>query len=125
MATGKRVLVCGGRNYADTGAIKRALAPLEPKCIIQGGARGADLLAARWAAGQGIPVIEVQAQWQRYGKRAGYLRNKWMLDLCAPDLIVAFPGGAGTKIMIDLAVEAGLPVMTPEPFGDGYPAEAA
>lgn len=120
MITGKRVLVCGGRDFSDTKALGSALRSVEPLCIIQGGARGADYLAATWGRSNGVPVIQVDAQWHRYGKKAGYLRNRWMLDLCAPELILAFPGGNGTKMMVALAVEAGLPVMTPLEFGDGF-----
>jgi hypothetical protein len=119
---GPRILVCGGRDYGDTKAINRTLAEIEPKCVIHGGARGADMLAGSWARRQGIPVIEVAAQWERYGKKAGYLRNRWMLELCAPDLVVAFPGGKGTRMMVDLAAEAGFAVRIPVEFGDGFTA---
>ena len=44
------------------------------------------------------------------GKRAGPLRNQRMLDEGKPDLVVAFPGGGGTKDMVRRAVKAGVSV---------------
>lgn len=85
------------------------LAPTTPT-VIHGAAKGADRLAGEWAAYQGINVIEVPAEWDKYGKRAGFLRNQKMLTY-EPDLVVAFPGGAGTKMMIDLARGKGVPVL--------------
>jgi hypothetical protein len=42
------------------------------------------------------------------GKTAGPLRNQRMLDEGKPDLVVAFPGGGGTKDIVRRAVKAGL-----------------
>jgi len=40
-----------------------------------------------------------------------YIRNQQMLDESRPDLIVAFPGGRGTKDMVDRATKAGVKVV--------------
>lgn len=120
---GASVLVCGGRRYDDRKAVGGVLSKLRDDrgvaCIIQGGATGADYLAKQWGRREGVPVIEIEAQWQRYGKRAGHLRNGWMLDLCKPDLVIAFPGGPGTLNMLTHAAEAEVEVFIPIPFGDG------
>lgn len=56
----RRVLVCGGRDFADRGALHLALdrlhASLGFSVVIAGGARGADTLAAEWAGERGIPI---------------------------------------------------------------------
>lgn len=110
-----RVLVCGGRDFIDYGLVYRTLDKIKDQeivsCVIHGGARGADSLGKRWADETETPSREFPADWNRYGKSAGYVRNKQMLDEGRPNLVVAFPGGKGTYMMIKLAKEAGLEVL--------------
>lgn len=86
--------------------------------IIEGGAKGADSAAADFAACSYCQLVEFKAEWDKYGKRAGYLRNKRMLDEGKPDLVVAFPGGKGTANMVKLAEEAGVKVIKIEAIPD-------
>lgn len=110
----KRILVCGGRDYADAVHVAHVLSYTEsfygPFVLIQGGARGADRIAKDWAAQHGAPCVEVSAQWEFYGKRAGSERNRWMLEILRPDVCIAFPGGAGTAHMVRIATNAGVEV---------------
>ena len=112
-----RVIVCGGRDFADRAAVYRALDHLHSLRsvveLIQGGAPGADRLAAEWAAERLVKATEVRADWNRYGPSAGPKRNRKMLEL-KPDGVVAFPGGRGTMDMISAATEAGVPVWHPD-----------
>lgn len=78
--------------------------------IISGMAKGADTCAVDWAVINWCHVEEYRAEWDKYGKRAGYIRNQQMLDEGEPDLVVAFPGGRGTEMMKDIARKAGVPV---------------
>lgn len=114
---GMRVLVCGGRDYYDRIAVFDTLDLLHEQrsiiLIIHGAARGADSLADDWANARGIAVKWYRADWQAYGKLAGPIRNRQMLEDGKPDGVVAFPGGAGTANMIKLAKAAGLIVWTP------------
>jgi hypothetical protein len=109
-----RVLVCGGRDYADAAKVKQVLdwELLEgaPNVIIEGCARGADSLAEAYGAGMNIPVEHYPADWNKHGKAAGPIRNRQMLDEGKPDLVVAFPGERGTENMIEQARRAGVPV---------------
>lgn len=100
-----RILVCGGRDYRDRDKLFETMNYIkqwfEPYfCIIQGGANGADRLAALWAFEQGCAMIQMPANWDCYDKKAGIIRNKWMIDFAKPDLVVAFPGGTGTANML-------------------------
>ena len=111
-----RVLVCGGRDFDDAltlgswlGGIHNNNGPIT--LLIEGGARGADYMARRFAEWQGIPVKTFPADWERHGKAAGPIRNKQMLDEGKPDLVVAFPGGRGTANMIEQATAAGVRVL--------------
>ena len=81
--------------------------------LIHGGAWGADNLAGRWAIARGIKVEIYPANWQQHGRRAGYLRNKAMLEQSKPHVVVAFPGGRGTANMTKLALDAGITVWEP------------
>ena len=126
-----RVLVCGSRTWSDKEAILKALFSAEHeydeyiKVLIHGGANGADKLAgeaAREMCGYSVPKEQVlantpeirvfPANWNLYGKAAGFIRNQQMLDEGKPDLVLAFWDGEsrGTKMMIDLAKKAGVPV---------------
>lgn len=110
----KRILVCGGRGYNDQRKVfevlDKALLAFKDVFIIQGGAIGADTAARRWAEDRSVQYEEYPADWERYGKRAGYIRNVLMLEAGQPDLVIAFPGGNGTKMMIDLAKKANVNV---------------
>jgi hypothetical protein len=106
-----RVLVTGGRDFADRDAVVAALGELPADAVlVHGAARGADTLAARWWSTIQRRMVEAYpADWARHGKAAGAIRNQQMLDT-GIDLIVAFPGGRGTADMVRRARAAGLPV---------------
>jgi hypothetical protein len=108
-----RVLICGGRTFDNAKLVNRVMREHEENvaCVIEGGARGADYLGKIWAEKRGIPVFECRANWLRYGKRAGPVRNQWMIDHGKPDLVVAFPGGVGTMDMVMRAKAAGVRVV--------------
>lgn len=121
-----RVLVTGSRDWSDYAAIRDALKHVGALQVIEGGARGADALAARAAAELGIGCIEMPADWNTYGKRAGSIRNQQMLDNGKPDLVLAFPlpSSRGTWDMVTRARRAGVPVEVyeahaPEERSDG------
>jgi len=119
-----RVLVCGSRDWIDRKLIEKTLLDFhfsEMKSfedggkidtIISGEAQGADLLAKGIAHHHKFKYIGFPALWNQYGKRAGYVRNQQMLDEGNPDIVFAFWDGQsrGTKMMIDLAKKAGVPV---------------
>ena len=107
-----RVLVCGGRDFNDLVMLFDALDALtpEPELIIEGGASGADALARRYAEKRGVELQTFEADWKAYGKAAGPIRNRKMLNDGKPDLVLAFPGGKGTADMVRRARVAGVPV---------------
>jgi hypothetical protein len=113
-----KVLVCGGRHFADAALCKRTLDALHVgtpiTCLIEGGARGADELAGAWAMARGVRQRTFEADWRRDGVSAGPIRNQAMLREGDPDLVVAFPGGAGTAHMISIARRAGVRVIEVE-----------
>jgi hypothetical protein len=108
-----RILVCGGRDFNDSALLSKVLSQHSNKdsVIIQGEAQGADYLARVWAVQNNLPFESYLANWKKYGKRAGYIRNVQMLNEGKPNLVIAFPGGKGTQMMINLAEAAGVPVV--------------
>lgn len=112
-----KVLVCGGRNYQDEITVWRwldALNSIHPiTLVIQGGAKGADTIAYHWATEHHVITVTYPANWQSNGKAAGIKRNQQMLDNEKPDLVIAFPGGAGTEDMMRRAHKAGITIWKP------------
>ena len=102
-----RVIIAGGRDFDDYDLLcekcDRIFSHCKPTTIICGEARGAHQLGATYANKHGIEVLSIPAQWDLYGKRAGYLRNVAMADRA--DALVAFWDGQskGTKHMIQTA----------------------
>ena len=110
-----RVLICGGRNFNDDGLMMDTMIDINIEfngidVIIDGDCRGADKLGGEWAEYMNIEREIYPANWNKYGKSAGYKRNTQMLVEGKPDLVVAFPGGKGTAMMIKIARDAGVEV---------------
>ena len=74
-----------------------------PGAIISGGAKGTDSLAERWARKLKVPFILYFPDWNKYGKRAGFVRNKLIVQNC--DKLIAFieDDSQGTLNSIGLA----------------------
>ncbi len=121
--TEARVLVCGSRDFTDRGLVDAKLDEVRerlggiPMRVISGAARGADRMAAEWAARNGVPCDEYPADWDRYGRSAGYRRNEQMLTEGQPQLVVAFPQGEsrGTRMMMQIASQARVAVEEVDP----------
>lgn len=127
-----RVIISGGRDFGlikdrnDPEDVQRAeddkrmfrdtmetCVPADA-LIIEGGATGADALAKAWAIHNGVEYLTFYAMWNVHGKAAGPRRNQRALDEGKPDLVIAFPGGAGTAHMVKIAKAAGIPVIEPK-----------
>jgi hypothetical protein len=119
-----RILVCGSRHWTDKSAIRRALSAFEPgDVVIHGGAPGADTIAGEAALVLGLKVEIYPADWERYGKAAGPIRNQLMID-SKPHCVVAFPlpNSRGTLDTIRRAQAAGIPVFSDALIGLMRPA---
>ncbi len=112
-----RILVCGGRSYADFTSVSKALVNIHLSIgilfLIHGGVSGADALANTWAVKYRVPVKSYPPNWEAHGERAVGIRNALMIADGKPHLVVAFPGGPGTVDLLEKVTAAGLPVWRP------------
>ncbi len=120
-----RLLICGGRDFCDYDKLEKTLSWFHRiSAICHGGAKGADTLVHRfmqenfqkegahitgepWEIEYGV----FRADWYSHGKAAGMIRNAEMLSEFKPDLVIAFPGGVGTKHMVEHAKAKGYSVL--------------
>jgi hypothetical protein len=117
-----KVLICGDRNWTNDKLIKANLLSLQVYwgdrlILIEGECQGADKLGAQVARELGVPEEDIRkfpADWAKYGKAAGPIRNQQMLDEGKPDIVLAFHpdigSSKGTLDMIKRANKAGIPV---------------
>lgn len=112
-------LVVGSRNFLDYELLKKKLDKvLQHKhqvVIVSGGAKGADSLAEKYAKEKNYPLKIFTANWNSYGKSAGYMRNSQMHEFISRFNnrgIVAFWDGQskGTKHNFNLAKKFNTPI---------------
>lgn len=114
-----RMIVAGGRDYSNQNIVNYYIDRVKDVCdsrglnlvIVCGMATGADTLGRNYAISNGLEVLEFPADWNKYGKSAGYVRNKEMGDV-ADSAIVFWDGRSkGSKLMIDIMHELKKPVV--------------
>ena len=107
-----RLAIIGSRDFNDYNLVKSTLEKYKDKIsiVVSGGANGADSLGERWAIDNGIETLIFPAEWDKYGKRAGYIRNQTIIQNC--DCVIAFWNGEskGTNHSINLANKNSKPV---------------
>lgn len=111
MDNSKTVAVVGSRGFSDYRFLCEQLSVIPIAKIVSGGARGADSLAEKYALDNGIDVEVLKPDWARYGKAAGMIRNKLIVE--QSEVVVAFWDGQsrGTKDSIDYAQKTGKKVI--------------
>jgi predicted Rossmann fold nucleotide-binding protein DprA/Smf involved in DNA uptake len=110
-----RLAVVGSRHCTDQDLVEIYILLLheqlgERLSLVSGAATGVDTLARIIAEKHGLPITEFPADWSKYGRAAGPIRNKQLVQ--ASDAVLAFvaPTSKGTRQTITLARERGLPV---------------
>lgn len=114
-----KVIVAGGRDFADYAYLKEKLDEVfaslgdldsHPIEIISGMAKGADTLGIRYAEEHKLTMVLYPANWKKYPRMAGILRNMNML-VAATHLVAFWDGKShGAKHMIEIAKAKGIPV---------------
>lgn len=112
----RKLIVAGGRNFNDYETFKSALDQYIKDYkdtytieIVSGMARGADILAYQYAKENNLVCHEFPADWEKYSKAAGFIRNKQMAAFA--DALLAFWDGhsKGTSHMISLMIKLNKP----------------
>lgn len=111
-----KTIIAGSRGINDYSIVLEAIehSGFEITEVVSGTARGVDKLGERYAVENVIPITRFVPDWNKYGKRAGFLRNAEMGDY-AEALVAVWDGESrGTKQMIDYATKKGLKVFVYE-----------
>lgn len=104
------VIIAGCRTYSNYEEARdyifscfREYEPTDQITILSGGCKGADLLGERFAKENGFPFKRYPPEWKKYGKAAGPIRNKQMVDVCHK--VICFWDGKskGTESLIKYA----------------------
>lgn len=112
-----KLIVAGGRDFADSALLRNELNhlaeviyPNRAISIVSGMARGADALGSYFAKANNVKMYEFPADWNTYGKRAGFMRNEEMGRFS--DALIAFWDGKskGTDHMISFMQSLSKPV---------------
>lgn len=116
----QRILITGDREWNDISKMVAILSKhIHADCdiIIHGDARGADRMGVEVAQKLGVSkdrILAFPAEWHKYHKAAGPIRNQQMLMEGKPTLVLAFHDhivkSKGTKDMINISRKAGVPV---------------
>lgn len=102
-----KLIVAGGRDFNNYEQLSRAIHKFEQTqfidaqiSIVSGMARGADALGVRFAKENNVVLYEFPADWEKYGKAAGFKRNTEMAMFS--HALIAFWDGksSGTRHMI-------------------------
>lgn len=107
-----KVIIAGSRDVTDYNTVRQAISRsgFPVTHVISGAARGVDQLGERWAKDHALPLLRVPAEWNTYGRSAGYRRNEDMAGV-ADALIAIWDGHSpGTRHMIETARRRGLRV---------------
>ncbi len=102
-----KVIIAGGRDVPSERAdelVRFAVATWPHDAIthiLSGGAKGIDAAAERYAEQRQVPLTVVAADWDRYGRGAGPIRNLRLAEMA--DGLIAIAGGRGTRDMIKTA----------------------
>lgn len=111
-----RIIVCGSRGIDDTDYVSKCMEYIrefDNPTIITGGAKGVDTIAHNLAYIMGYNREVYPANWKEYGRSAGMIRNKQMLDTGC-DLVIAVYDKVktiGTSNMTNIARRKGVPVV--------------
>lgn len=108
-----RLAIIGSRGFEDYDLLRSTMSEwFDPdggglsyaiQEVISGGANGADKLGARFARDNNIPLTELLPDWDKYGKRAGFIRNEDIVK--SADFVLAFWDGVsrGTGHSLSIA----------------------
>lgn len=122
-----RMLIFGSRTFSDKQFLFDTMdmfikAGVGPELVIEGEATGADTLGREWAESHGLPVLKFPADWDKYKRSAGPIRNRQMIVEGRPTWACGFvdkpiESSRGSLNMRNQLLRASIPV---EIFRPGF-----
>ena len=114
MPPGPKIALTGGLDFNEVSLIWDRLDKVYTRhpdmvLLLGGSPRGAELIAAKWAANRKVPQIAFKPDWTRHGKAAPFKRNDAILDEL-PIGVMVFPGNGIQQNLRDKARKLGMPV---------------
>lgn len=108
-----KVIVAGTRTIQSFDLVNRIIneSPYVYRFseLVSGMARGPDLLAVKWAKERHIPIKEFPADWEKFDKRAGFIRNEEMANYADALIAIRVNDSPGTTHMLDTMRKLGKP----------------
>lgn len=110
-----KVCIAGSRGFSSYEFLKAKMDSLlrnkhPDVSVICGEAAGADRLGERYAQERGYAVESFPADWDTYGKRAGYLRNIEMAEAASACVVFWDGVSRGAAHMIDICRQKNVPL---------------
>lgn len=119
IGNGSKVIIAGSRSFADYEKLKSICDSILPNqysepriSILSGTSSGSDSLGERYANERGYTLNIYPANWEQYGKAAGPIRNRQMVEDADAAIIFWDGQSKGTKNLIEQANKRGLKVRT-------------
>lgn len=109
------LIIAGSRDWKSYSVLKDATneiltdiyykLPFNSVQVISGTAKGADLLGEQYACEYNFSIKRFPADWDKYGKKAGYMRNVEMANNANACIVFWDGKSKGSQHMIDIAKE--------------------
>ena len=100
-----KIMVCGSRTINDENLIfsklDECLMKYPDMILVSGGAKGVDSIGEKWAKNNHVFIEQHKPEWDKYGRGAGIVRNKTMVEVSSHVLIFWDGVSKGTKSDID------------------------
>ena len=109
-----KLIIAGSREFNDYSYLERKLDEMlfgfdyKEIIIISGACKGVDILGERYALENSLPVIKFYPDWDKYGKSAGFRRNREMAHNATHCVVFQVNNSKGSQLMIDLAKQYNL-----------------
>ena len=105
-----KTIIAGTRKITDPYLLDKIIkqSGFNITTVISGCAKGVDQLGETWADIHDVPVLRFQAQWKKFGRGAGPMRNMEMAENADACIVIWDGESNGTKNMISLAKKKGL-----------------
>lgn len=107
-----KTIIAGSRSITSYQEVEEAIRLSHFKIteVVSGCAQGPDTIGQMWASNAGIPIKKFPADWDRFGKAAGIIRNTEMAKYAEALIAVWDTQSKGTEFMIAAARKLGLKV---------------